>query len=57
LYDVPIIISKQSGVAEILNNALKVDFWDVDKMAEMMIMLLKMSKLPKRWFIKARSRH
>ncbi|TXG77782.1 glycosyltransferase family 1 protein [Patescibacteria group bacterium] len=33
-YDTPVLISKQSGVAEVLKNALKVDFWDVDKMAE-----------------------
>ena len=32
--NVPVVISKQSGVAEILNHALKVDFWDVDAMAD-----------------------
>lgn len=32
--DVPVIISKQSGVAEILKHALKVDFWDVEDMAD-----------------------
>jgi glycosyltransferase involved in cell wall biosynthesis len=32
--NVPVIISKQSGVAEILKHALKVDFWDVDGMAD-----------------------
>jgi glycogen synthase len=41
VYDVPIIISRQSGVAEILKNAIKIDFWDVNKMAEMIIMLLE----------------
>jgi glycosyltransferase involved in cell wall biosynthesis len=30
---VPVIISKQSGVSEILKHALKIDFWDIDKMA------------------------
>ncbi len=29
----PVLISKQSGVAEVIANALKVDFWDVDEMA------------------------
>ncbi len=29
----PILISKQSGVSEVVNHALKVDFWDVDEMA------------------------
>ncbi len=32
--NVPVIISKQSGVAEILEHALKVDFWDIDEMAD-----------------------
>lgn len=31
--NVPVVISKQSGVAEVLENAIKVDFWDVDGMA------------------------
>jgi len=40
LYDVPVIISKQSGVSEILHHALKVDFWDVRELAGKMIALL-----------------
>ncbi len=32
--NVPVIISKQSGVAEVLSHALKVDYWDVDAMAD-----------------------
>ncbi|HOK51741.1 MAG TPA: glycosyltransferase family 4 protein, partial [Bacteroidales bacterium] len=32
--NVPVIISKQSGVAEVLNHAIKIDFWDVDAMAD-----------------------
>ena len=32
--NVPVIISKQSGVAEVLDYALKVDYWDVDAMAD-----------------------
>ncbi len=31
---VPVIISKQSGVAEVLHHAVKVDFWDIDAMAD-----------------------
>lgn len=31
---VPVIISKQSGVSEVLSNAIKVDFWDIDAMAD-----------------------
>jgi glycosyltransferase involved in cell wall biosynthesis len=32
--NVPVIISHQSGVAEILKYAIKTDFWDVDAMAD-----------------------
>ena len=31
---VPSIISKQSGCAEILNYAIKTDYWDIDAMAD-----------------------
>lgn len=31
---VPTIISKQSGCAEILYNAIKIDYWDIDAMAD-----------------------
>ncbi|MFA5796924.1 MAG: glycosyltransferase family 4 protein [Candidatus Woesearchaeota archaeon] len=36
----PVIISKQSGVSEVLKNALKVDFWDVDELANKIISVL-----------------
>lgn len=29
----PVLLSKQSGVSEVVRHALKVDFWDVDEMA------------------------
>lgn len=38
--NVPSIISKQSGVAEVLDYALKIDFWDVDAMADAIYGLL-----------------
>ncbi|MBW2972584.1 glycosyltransferase family 4 protein [Candidatus Woesearchaeota archaeon] len=41
----PIMISKQSGVSEVVNHALKVDFWDVDEMANKMVNVLKYSEL------------
>jgi glycogen(starch) synthase len=31
---VPVIISKQSGVSEVIKHAIKVDFWDVDWLAD-----------------------
>jgi glycosyltransferase involved in cell wall biosynthesis len=36
-FDIPAIISKQSGVSEVVRGALKVDFWDVDRLADLMI--------------------
>ncbi len=40
-HDVPVLISKQSGVAEVLTHALKVDFWDIDEIANKIIAVLK----------------
>lgn len=40
-HDVPVIISKQSGVSEVLTHALKVDFWDVDEIANKIVAVLK----------------
>lgn len=37
----PVLISKQSGVSEIIKNALRVDFWDVDEMANKVIAVLQ----------------
>lgn len=39
--DVPVIISKQSGVAEVLNHVLKVDFWDINEMANKIVAVLR----------------
>ena len=39
--DVPAIISKQSGVSEVLRHVLKVDFWDVNEMANKIVAVLK----------------
>ena len=39
--DVPVIISKQSGVSEVLKHALKVDFWDVNEIANKVVAVLK----------------
>lgn len=40
-HDVPVIISKTSGVAEVLTHALKVDFWDTHEIANKIIAVLK----------------
>jgi len=43
--DVPVIISKQSGVSEVLRNCLKVDFWDTHELANKIIALLNYKPL------------
>lgn len=45
VHDVPVIISKQSGVSEILKHALKVDFWDINEMANKIIAVLRHTPL------------
>src|SRR3989344_1387210 len=37
----PVIISKQSGVSEVIGHAFKVDFWDTAKMADCVLTLLR----------------
>ncbi len=44
-YDTPVLISRQSGVAEVVQNALKVDFWDVRDMANKICAVLTYPKL------------
>lgn len=45
--NVPVIISKQSGVAEVLDYAVKVDYWDVDAMADAIYALVQYPALGK----------
>ena len=44
---VPTIISKQSGVAEVLKHSIKVDYWDVDALADAIYGLLAYPALGK----------
>jgi glycosyltransferase involved in cell wall biosynthesis len=37
----PVIISKNSGISEVQDSSIKVDFWDIDKTAEEIIKVLK----------------
>lgn len=37
----PVLLSRQSGVAEVLRHALKVDFWDIDEMVNQIIAVLR----------------
>ncbi len=43
----PVIISKQSGVSEVLTNALKVDFWDTEEMTNKIVGVLSYNTLKK----------
>lgn len=40
-HNTPVIISKQSGVSEVLTHALKVDFWDTREMADKILAVLR----------------
>lgn len=46
-HDVPVIISRQSGVSEVLAHALKVDFWDTYDIANKIIAVLRHPPLSK----------
>jgi glycogen(starch) synthase len=41
----PILISKQSGASEVINHALKTDFWDIDEMANKIVNTLMYPEL------------
>ncbi|MBQ9583325.1 MAG: glycosyltransferase [Bacteroidales bacterium] len=45
--NVPTIISKQSGVAEVLRHAIKVDFWDIDALADSIYALVTYPSIAK----------
>jgi glycosyltransferase involved in cell wall biosynthesis len=37
----PVIMSKQSGVSEVVTHALKIDFWDTDAMADKILSIIR----------------
>ena len=45
IHGTPVIMSKQSGVSEIVQYALKVDFWDVDEMANKILSVISFPSL------------
>lgn len=47
-FGVPVVISKQSGVSEVLPHALKFDFWDINKASQYIVSLLTDELLSKR---------
>ena len=42
---IPVILSKQSGVREVLHRALQVDFWDHEKLADQILAALRLPSL------------
>lgn len=45
IHDTPVLISRQSGVSEVLHNALKTDFWDTEDMADKILSVVKYKSL------------
>ena len=45
LNGVPVIISKQSGVAEVITHGFKADFWDIEEMTNQIVGVLKSGPL------------
>jgi glycogen(starch) synthase len=43
----PVLISKQSGVSEVIDNCLKTDFWDINDMANKIVSVLRYNELQK----------
>jgi glycosyltransferase involved in cell wall biosynthesis len=54
-FNVPVIISKQSGVSEVLDSALKVDFWDLQRMGEQIVDVLTRDDLKQELVSNARN--
>ncbi len=42
---VPVIVSKSTGISEVVNHCLRVDFWDVNEMANKILAVLKYAEL------------
>ena len=45
VYGAPSLVSKQSGVSELLKNCLKIDFWDVNEMANQILAVVQHDSL------------
>lgn len=56
-YGAPVLITKQSGIAEVLKNALKVDYWDIDEMANKICAVLENPTLHDTLLTNAQNEH
>jgi len=45
--DTPVIVSKQSGISEVLKHSLKVDFWDTEELTNNIVAVLRHEPLSK----------
>lgn len=54
-YDVPVIVSKTTGVGLYLNNMMKFDFWDIKELANKIIGLLKYQKMKNLYLINSKT--
>lgn len=52
-YGTPALVSKQSGVSEVLRNCLKVDFWDIKEMANLITAVMENDALRDELWINA----
>jgi glycogen(starch) synthase len=52
--NIPVIISRQSGVSEVITHAIKVDFWDIDAMADAIYGILNYPSLARHLKINSR---
>jgi glycogen(starch) synthase len=56
-YGTPVLVSKQSGVAEVLNNCLKVDYWDEREMANQIVAALVNDSLRQELLVNAQAEY
>ncbi|MCH7688602.1 MAG: glycosyltransferase [Planctomycetes bacterium] len=42
---VPLIVSKDAGVSEVVNHCLKIDFWDINRMTDSILAILEHAEL------------
>jgi len=53
-YDVPVIISKTTGVGYYLNNIMRFDFWDIREIANKIVGILKYQKMRNLYLINSK---
>ena len=44
-YGTPSLVSRQSGISEVFNNCLKIDFWDINEMANQIAAVMQSDEL------------